>query len=320
MKNKHKWFRYVVIGTVVSLLTASQGENTARANYGFTTSAGIYRVPFSTGTSVTASNDHLNHPGHPNRVDLVGPAASLIVAAATGTIRGLVDRHGNSGGLGDGLAADGVTPQNDNLEHACQDDTSVAGDCQDHNNYLWIQHLNGEWTKYTHMRTNSVTSRGWQVGEVIGVGQVIGVQGDVGRASGPHLHFEIAAIPANEPFPPFSPLGGFIPNPAWNVVTRVCFLNGDDNGDGLYTRDETYTAAGCPAATSDGVYVDCNFGGIQLGTGDNPFRTVAGAVASLPSSFRRIWLKPCNYNEQVNTNGKRFELRALGAPSTIGGN
>jgi murein DD-endopeptidase MepM/ murein hydrolase activator NlpD len=319
MKNKNKIIRYLVVGIVASLLPVLCINNAVRANLGFTTSAGIYRVPYSNGSSVTAINDHLNHPGEPNRVDLSGPAGALVVAAATGTIRGIVDRHGNTNGLGDGLSADGLHAQDDNLEHSCEDDTTVWGDCQDYNNYVWIEHPNGEWTKYTHMRTKSVTSRGWHVNDVIGVGQALGVQGDVGAAGGPHVHFEVAAIPADEPRPPFSALGGFIPNPGWNVVTRVCFLNGDDNGDGLYTRNETYTAAACPASNSDGVYVDCNFIGTQTGTIESPFRTIGAAINSFnAATYRYVWLKPCTYNEQINSNGKRFELRAFGAPSRIG--
>lgn len=133
----------------------------------------------------------------------------------------------------------------------------MKGLCQDHNNYVWIEHPNGEWTKYTHVATGSVTANGWSVGDTILVGEPIGVQSDVGSAGGPHLHFEVAAIPPGSPTPPFSTLGGFI-NSAWNVVTVVCFSDGDDDGDSLYTDGEQYTAGPCvntaPTADAGGAY------------------------------------------------------------------
>lgn len=67
---------------------------------------------------------------------------------------------------------------------------------------------------------------------------------------------------------------------------------------------------------SGGLYVDCNYNGVQLGTFSQPFKTVNGAINAL-TSYRPIWLKPCSYNEQVNT-GKRLELRTLTGPATVG--
>ena len=59
------------------------------------------------------------------------------------------------------------------------------------NNYVWIRHENGEWTKYTHFRTNSVVVN---VNDDVVAGQKLGVEGDVGVASGQHVHFEVAEI------------------------------------------------------------------------------------------------------------------------------
>ena len=88
--------------------------------------------------------------------------------------------------------------------------------------------------------------------DIILVGQPIGRQSDIGSATGTHLHFEVAAIPAGTS-PPFSQLGGFISNESWNRVTVVCFSDGDDNGDSLYTDGESYTAGPCvnTAPTAD---------------------------------------------------------------------
>ena len=268
----------LVLGTLVVTVTADHGP--------FTTSAAIYRIPYVDGSVVSANNDHHTHPSVRNRVDLGGGDDNTIVAAASGIIRGIADHHGDSNDLGDGLAADGVTPQDDSLEHSCHDeeddegnnieDSTVKGFCQQHNNYVWIEHPNGEWTKYTHMATGSVTQDaplgfGWQEGDVILVGQAIGRQSDVGSAGGSHLHFEVAAIPAGTT-PPFSELGGFISNSAWNRVTVVCFSDGDDNGDSLYTEGESYTAGPCvntaPTADAGGPYQVNEGSTVQLdGTG-----------------------------------------------------
>jgi murein DD-endopeptidase MepM/ murein hydrolase activator NlpD len=264
----------LAIGTLVVTLTADHGP--------FTTSAGIYRIPFADGSVVSANNDHHTHPNAPNRVDLGGGDDNTIVAAASGIIRGIADHHGDSNDLGDGLAADGVTPQDDSLEHSCHDeeddegnnieDSTVKGFCQQHNNYVWIEHPNGEWTKYTHMATGSVSREeplgfGWEEGDTILVGQPIGRQSDIGSAGGTHLHFEVAAIPPGTT-PPFSELGGFISNGSWNRVTVVCFSDGDDNSDSLYTDGESYTAGPCvntaPTADAGGPYAVNEGSTVQL--------------------------------------------------------
>lgn len=279
--NSHRSLPKLLLITALAVpVSASHGP--------FTTSSAIYRIPYANGTIVTANNDHHSHPKAVNRVDLGGGDGSTVVAAASGIIRGIVDRNGNSNGFGDGLAADQVTPQDDSLEHSCSDaqdmngnaipDSTVKGLCQDHNNYVWIEHPNGEWTKYTHFATGSVTMAppfgfGWQVDDTILVGQAIGFQSDVGSAGGSHLHFEVAAIPAGAPNPPFSQLGGFVSN-SWNVVTVVCFSDGDVNGDSLYTEDEVYTAGPCvntaPTAEAGGPYQVNEGSVIQLdGTGSS---------------------------------------------------
>ena len=293
----------VLVAALCLALIPSANRNAVFADHSFNTSAGIYRIPYADGTAVTANNDHHNHPAVPNRVDLGGGDGSTIVAAASGIIRGISDRHGDSGDLGDGLAADGSPhlPQfDDSDEHSCQNDeyeegdtippgsevgdpipdSGVTGLCAQYNNYVWIEHPNGEWTKYTHMATGSVTAPngfGWQEGDTILVGQAIGLQSDIGSAGGTHLHFEVAAVPPatsdhdNDPTTPPDPfgenggpgfisrLGGFISSSSWNVVTVVCFSDGDDNGDSLYTDGEAYTAGPCvntaPTADAGGPYV-----------------------------------------------------------------
>lgn len=248
---------------LIAAVVAASGVMNIETGYAlhdpFPTSAAIYRVPYADGQTVTANNDHHNHPSVLNRVDLAAGAGSQIVAAASGIIRGIRDMNGEDFGRGNGLAADGVTAQDDTAEHSCLDDTTVVGDCTDYNNYVWIEHPNGEWTKYTHFQTGSVTvDSGWSVGDTIFVGQVLGTEGDVGAASGSHLHHEVAAVPPGSGTTPFSTLGGFVSS-SWNVVPIVCFVDGDDDGDSLYTDGESYTAGPCvntePTADAGGSYV-----------------------------------------------------------------
>jgi murein DD-endopeptidase MepM/ murein hydrolase activator NlpD len=233
----------------------------------FPTSTGIYRIPYVDGFPVTVGNDHHDH-NPVNRIDMSGDVGGgVIVAAASGWIRGIVDRHGNSSSRGDGLSADGSTPHFDNLEHACQDDDVVVGDCTDYNNYVWIEHPNGEWTKYTHLSTGSVPNA-YQVGDWVDAGDVLGTESDIGRATGPHLHHEVGLPDDPGDLTPFTELGGFMVGGfGINLVPRVC-----DIPDNLYESDESYTAGPCanvpPVANAGGPYTVAEGSTVQLdGTG-----------------------------------------------------
>lgn len=171
------------------------------------TSNGLYRVPFSNGTNVFVSGDHFSHSPDFNEIDMHGEPNNngeqyTIVAAAAGTIRAIVDSNAEP--------------------------TS-------NNNYVWIAHANGEWTKYTHFETGSVTARGLTVGAAVTAGTPLGFEGDVGQAGGEHLHFEVAV-----PDDPANALdgGGFIIGQA--RVPLICGISGNVLYDG-----QTYVAAPC---------------------------------------------------------------------------
>ena len=53
-------------------------------------------------------------------------------------------------------------------------------------NYIEIDHGNGFKTKYAHLNKSYV-----QKGDILQSGQEIGEVGATGRATGPHLHYEI---------------------------------------------------------------------------------------------------------------------------------
>ena len=177
-------------------------------------SNGIYRLPFINETDITVTNDHFNHCPR-GRIDMVADGGDVngeyhIAAAADGWIRAIVD---------------------DNTQ---QCDCNVTY-CE--NNYIWIEHLNSEWTKYTHMRQHSTRVRAKiAVGDKIKAGTYLGDEGDVGCASGDHLHFEVAV-----PFDlanPIRPQGGFVIGT--NRMPRICGIPGQ-----IFVRNTSYTAAAC---------------------------------------------------------------------------
>jgi hypothetical protein len=191
-------------------------------------STGVYRLPFADGTDIQFANDHRNHPAVLNRVDIVsqGSGAFTVVAAAAGWIRVIVENNDTfcpdrCGGSND-CDGDGTTTAQENQQaqdqacgsysgastFCCETDFEGnggncpgAGTCSAANNFVWIEHPNGEWTKYTHMLRGTVgqgtdnngdPGAGRFVGEFVAAGTPLGIEGDVGYASGPHVHFEVA--------------------------------------------------------------------------------------------------------------------------------
>ncbi len=93
-----------------------------------------------------------------NGVDLAGRTGEPILAAADGVV--VISRSGRNGGYG---------------------------------KYIIIEHSNGTQTLYGHMSVLYVAE-----GARVGKGQAIGENGNTGRSTGPHLHFEVRG--AKNPF------------------------------------------------------------------------------------------------------------------------
>jgi len=238
----------------------------AEAAHSFTESDGIYRIAYENGSNVTVSRDHHDHTPAPDRIDMWVAQGTPMVAAASGWIRAVVDFNGGTPNAGDGVDKNGLA-QADALEDNCSGDgdgDNVVGSCSDYNNYVWIEHPNGEWTKYSHVGTGTATPL-WSVGDWINAGEVIGVEGFVGAASGSHLHWEVGIPSDPTDSTPFSTLGGFLQGT--NIVGRIC-----DIPDNLFESGESYTAAACvnstPTADAGGPYVVDEGSDIQFdGTG-----------------------------------------------------
>ena len=181
-------------------------------------SKGVYRIPCSNGTKVKVTNNHDKHKPK-GRIDMHGTGGSKpykIVAAADGTVRYIVDNQSK------------------------QVDSKSGDPCT--NNYVWIEHKNGEWTKYSHMMKNSATQKAkLKVGKFVKSGTYLGDGGKVGCASGDHLHFEVG-VPRKSG--PISATGGFLrdnSNSKRNRTPKICGISG-----GIFASGTSYDARNGP--------------------------------------------------------------------------
>jgi len=202
-------------------VTAAAQMNRAAAT--LQTSRGYYRVPYADGTKVKINRDHSSHTPR-GRYDMVGTGGGpyKIVAAAPGKIMAIEDSFSE------------------------RQDSSTADQCN--NNYVWIAHPNSEWTKYSHMKKGSTTGKAkLTVGDNVKAGQYLGDEGDVGCASGSHLHFEVGDPQLSDPF---TTVGGFLKDNAdskRNRIARICGLS-----DGRFDAGDTMTARAVPTMMSPG--------------------------------------------------------------------
>jgi hypothetical protein len=171
----------------------------APTSFGAVLSKGVYRIPYATGTTVSVSRDHLTHDPV-TRLDLKGKAGIppyRIAAAADGVIRRIQD----------GFSAN-------------RPDQSPCN-----NNYVWIEHPSGEWTKYSHMTKGSVRGdAGLTVGQSVKAGTFLGFEDDVGCAHGVHLHFEVA-VPI-DPSDPIDSAGFIRGGSTQNRIPWFCGVSG----------------------------------------------------------------------------------------------
>ena len=174
-----------------------EGRN-LRSSY----SNGVYAIPYEPGVSVRVNRDHLTHTPV-NRIDMSGKSGGpyKIVAAAAGTVKFV------------------------------QDSYNVNGGCAN-NNYVWIAHSNGEWTKYSHLAHDSASvDAGLSVGDKVKVGEFIGIEDDIGCASGDHLHWEVG-VP-DDLSDPIVHSGGYIKGK--NLIPRICGIQNN-----IYVAGTTY--------------------------------------------------------------------------------
>jgi murein DD-endopeptidase MepM/ murein hydrolase activator NlpD len=181
-------------------------------------SSGTYRLPFENGTEVRVFDDFSTHRP-PGRVDLFavnGNEPYRVVAAAAGRIVAIQDGYSE------------------------KQSGRAAKDC--HNNYVWIEHPNGEWTNYSHLAHDSVTKRaGLKVGDHVDAGTYLGDEDDVGCAMLKHVHFEVARPEKTDAIDS----GGFLrDNEGGRLELDPVFCT-IDGGKAIKSR--TYVAAACSA-------------------------------------------------------------------------
>ena len=167
--------------------TQAYGQGVQRAPQ----SRGSYRIPFANGTVVEVFDDFTTHrpPGRNDIYAIRGSRPYRVVAAAAGRIVAIQDGYSK------------------------QQSGRPLPAAQCHNNYVWIEHPNGEWTNYSHLAHDSVTRKaGLKVGDQVAAGQYLGDEGEVGCAQLKHVHFEVA-----------------VPDPAHPIDTGG-FLTDNDNG------------------------------------------------------------------------------------------
>ena len=188
-------------------------------------SKGIYRIPYTDGTQVKVSRDHNTHTPK-GRYDMGGQGGGTykIVAAGDGTITHIEDRFSAR------LSCKGLPAS------------------EKKNNYVWIRGNDGTSIKYSHMTQDSTTGKaGLKVGQYVKAGTYLGDQGDVGCASGPHLHMEAAVLRATDPI---SIVGGYVKDNANSKRNRVMRICGIDNG--VFAAGQTYAARKVPGYIKPG--------------------------------------------------------------------
>ena len=175
----------------------------------FDLSQNVYRLPYENNKAFEVRHDVLTHSPL-GRYDLRAAgtddcSSHRIVAAAAGVVRRVVENNNTS-----------------------------CPSCGEQNNYVWIEHANSEWTKYTHFKQNSVTV---SVNDTVCAGHILGYECWIGAttpAEFRHLHFEVRRPndPAN---PVIDPAGGFMDAndgvhliPVINTVTKHYMAQGDD--------------------------------------------------------------------------------------------
>jgi murein DD-endopeptidase MepM/ murein hydrolase activator NlpD len=197
------------------------------------TSKGVYRIPYADGTKVKISRDHNSHTPK-GRYDMGGQGGGTyrIVAAADGHVRYVEDRFDKR------LDCNG--PDNEDKS----DDLPAS---EQKNNFVWIEHANGEWTKYSHMTKGSSSKAKLKVGKFVKAGTYLGDEGDVGCAGGDHLHFEVGVPKAGSPI---TAAGGFLSDNAGskrNRIARICGVDG-----GVFVAGKTHEARKVPGAIASG--------------------------------------------------------------------
>jgi murein DD-endopeptidase MepM/ murein hydrolase activator NlpD len=120
-----------------------------------------YNLPFTKDNSFKIAqgyNGKSTHSGE-NALDFKMPIGTKIVAVKDGIVIKVIDTNNK---------------------------TCFKKECEKYNNLILIYHKDGTFAEYAHIDTNKAIVK---VGDTIKSGQTIAASGNIGRSSGPHLHF-----------------------------------------------------------------------------------------------------------------------------------
>ncbi|RYE12478.1 MAG: M23 family metallopeptidase [Sphingobacteriales bacterium] len=200
-----------VIHNIFSLLLILHASHAAGQQYRF--SDGLYRVPYSNGVTASIASNVWSHSPL-GCMDIIAQNCTDcgIVAAAGGWIRAIRDFHNTSCG-----------------GSSC---------CPEFNNFIILEHPNGEWSSYIHLKQNSITNLGHEIDDWVDVGTLLGYEGTVGCSTGQHLHLEVSR-PRDR-------------TNAWDNYDGVLRRHGEllnpvicSSGNGMFIEGQTYTAGNC---------------------------------------------------------------------------
>jgi len=128
----------------------------------------VYTLPFEKGTKILLGQGYKGKFSHQNIMALdFNLDKGSNVYAARGGIVAFIKEDSNRG--------------------------CTSESCRDDANYIIIQHDDGSFGQYVHLKLDGCAV---EQGQVVETGQLIGYSGNTGWSSGPHLHFEVF-VPQN---------------------------------------------------------------------------------------------------------------------------
>jgi murein DD-endopeptidase MepM/ murein hydrolase activator NlpD len=91
-----------------------------------------------------------------------------------------------------------------------------------HENWVMVRHADGTVARYIHLAQNGARAA---IGDTVTQGQVVGLSGNSGDSSGPHLHFDVQTCGPNLP-PAYNrqPCGMTVPLSFRNTAPHACGL------------------------------------------------------------------------------------------------
>lgn len=123
----------------------------------------VYNLPFKTKKTFNISQGYFGKRTHMRErsLDFSLPIGTNIYAARDGVVIKVVDNNTKN---------------------------CYRKECAKYNNEIIIYHIDGSFSSYVHLNTNSANVK---IGEKVLKGQLIAQSGNIGWSSGPHLHFSV---------------------------------------------------------------------------------------------------------------------------------